>query len=117
MLEADGIYDEAEYYFQEAIRVAPGKPGYYFGLARLLARQKRFKEAAEIRRQGLQSDSGNGAQHYFLAVDYYFSGAYVDAEKQLAMAIELNYEGVESLFEQNLAQALSGVAIQSKSSK
>jgi Flp pilus assembly protein TadD len=106
-LASGGAYEEAENYFRKAIATTPAKPGYYFGLAALLTRQKKFSDAASLREKGLAKDPQNARQHYYVAVDYYFSKDLRNAEKHLAIAQRLKFPGVESVFEQNLARARS----------
>ncbi len=109
-LASGGAYLEAENYFRKAIAAKPVRPGYYFGLAALLTRQKKFSEAASLREKGLVKEPRNARQHYYVAVDYFFSNDIRNAEKHLAKAKELKFPGVESMFEQNLIRARANIS-------
>lgn len=111
-LAAGNNFEMAEHYFRKAIGSAPVKPGYYYGLAAVLTHQKKFSDAAGLRLKGLAQDPQNGRQHYFIAVDYYFSNDFQNSEKHLSIAKELKYAGVESMFEQNLDRARAGATKQ-----
>ena len=109
-----GITQKAEELYRAAIQIAPAKPNYYFGLASLLTLQKKFKDAVALRRQGLLLAPENAEQHYFLAVDEYFTGNLRQAWQQLEQAKMLGYLRVEKLFEEELAQGLSTLSDENK---
>ncbi len=102
-LAAGGAHSKGEHYYLEAIRVAPENSAYYFGLANLLAYQNKFEEAAKARHQGLGLDPDSAEQHYFMAVDNYFTGDLRLARQYLKQAKKLGYQKVEKLFEEKLA--------------
>lgn len=106
-LAAQGKFNEAESFYRKALRQAPDKAGYYFGLAGVFTRTKQYEKAADLRLKGLAQNPHNAAQHYFLSVDYYFSGNFTAARTFLEKAKQMAYPGVELLYEQRLMRALS----------
>ncbi len=88
-----GHYDLAEEYFTQALKAAPGSPGYADALSNLglvLHAQGRSGEAAGMLSKAAQLEPGNPDTRYNLGVSLAAAGRYAEAVQAYRAALELN---------------------------